>query len=116
MSVGKAAAQVGHAIAMASIMLFTDGQKRLWKESPHRTMIVLEARDEHHMGNIALYLKERKFESYSVIDEGVNEIDPHTTTALATAILDKNDENVIKTFSSFSLYKDLVRVTTEFDR
>ncbi len=110
MSVGKASAQAGHA-AIVSV-----GSIAGWKASPHRTMIVLEARDEAHMRSIQDYVQERGYDLNVVVDEGVNEIDPHVITAMSTNLLEKEDEKVIKTFSTFKLYRDMVKVTTEFER
>lgn len=115
MSVGKAAAQASHA-AMFAAVDSPINQQTLWRSSPHKTIIVLEARDESHIRNIETYLQQRGFSSNMIVDEGVNEIDPHTITALSTQILDKNDENVSLTFSSFSLYKDFIKFSVEIDR
>jgi peptidyl-tRNA hydrolase len=119
MSVGKAAAQAAHAVAMSFVKLNKPTDVARWDDSPHRTIIVLKARDEAHMRNIKDYLAERDIRSRMIIDEGVNEIDPHTPTALATPILNKDDEYVIKTIgakSNFKFYKDFVTVKTEFER
>lgn len=115
MSVGKAAAQAAHAAVFASSNS-SDADRQLWSVSPHKTIIVLEARDEDHIRNIETYLRQRNFTSNMIVDEGVNEIEPHTITALSSTILDKNDENVSLTFSSFSLYKDLIKFSVEVAR
>jgi peptidyl-tRNA hydrolase len=112
MSVGKAAAQAAH----AAMVVWEPAGEKVWLDSMHRTIIVLEARDENHMRSIRSYLAERKFKTNEIIDEGVNEIDPHTITALSTNILDKDDENTIRAFSSFKLYRDFVEITTKFER
>lgn len=115
MSVGKASAQVAHAAVMA-MTYEEESRLQLWRSSVHKTIIVLEARDENHMRNIESYLSERGVLTATVIDEGVNEIDAHTITAMATDILDKDKISTIDTFSTFKLYKDLVKITTEFTR
>ena len=115
MSAGKVGAQAAHAAMMGAIGSRTE-RRREWLKSPHRTIIVLEARDADHIHNIEQYLFERGFGSKTIIDEGVNEIDPHVPTALTTAILDKDNELVYKTFSSFSLYKDPIKINLELDR
>lgn len=115
MSTGKASAQVAHAAVMGTLHSSLQIQG-IWNKSMHRTIIVLAARDDQHILNIQDYLSERKIESWAVIDEGVNEIDPHVRTALATTILDKDNEDVEKALSSFSLYRDTIRVTMEIDR
>lgn len=115
MSVGKAAAQAAHAAVFAAADS-DESKQQLWRVSPHKTIIVLEARDEDHLRNIEKYLRQRDFVANMIVDEGVNEIDPHTITALSSEILDKNDERVSLTFSSFSLYKDLIKFSVEVAR
>ena len=114
MSTGKAAAQATHAAMQVSRVV--ENFSAFWNDVALRTVIVLEARDENHMRAIQDYLFERGFDTHRIIDEGVNEIDPHTITALATEILEKDDEDVVKTFSSFSLYRDTIKLTLELDR
>lgn len=116
MTVGKASAQTAHAVARSMILLNDEKHRQKWLASPHQTVIVLEARDENHMKNIKDYLLERGLVTAEVIDEGVNEIDPHTWTALATRILNKDNENTAKALSSFSLYRDTIRVRLDIDR
>ena len=116
MSVGKASAQAVHAAMMANVDIIDDTQRGEWKKAVHKTVIVLEARDEQHMRNIASYLVERAYAVHYIIDEGVNEILPHTVTAMATTILDKDSEDVEKAFSSFSLYRDVIKVNLEINR
>lgn len=114
MSVGKAAAQATHAAMEVGRLL--ENFPGLWTSVAQRTVIVLEARDENHMRNIQDYLFDRGFDTHRIIDEGVNEIDPHTWTALATEVLEKSDQKVIDSFSSFNLYRDSVKVTIEVPR
>jgi peptidyl-tRNA hydrolase len=109
-------AQAAHAVTRSMILLNDDKHRGKWLQSPHQTVIVLEARDENHMKNIKDYLDERGFPTAEVIDEGVNEIDPHTWTALAAPILNKDNEKVYKAFSSFNLYRDTIRVRLDIDR
>lgn len=108
MSAGKLAAQAAHAVARVPV-----GKE--W-DAPHRTILVMQARDEAHINNIMRYLDERSVKSYAIIDEGVNEIDPHVITALASQVVDKEDENINDTFSTFELYRDTVRISLEVDR
>lgn len=116
MSVGKSAAQAVHANQMANAALITEEQRHQWALAPHRTVIVLEARDEKHLANIQQYLFERGIKTYYVIDEGVNEVDPHIITAMATEIIDGSDEVKRKSLSTFKLYKDIAKFTMEFER
>ena len=115
MSAGKIAAQASHAVALS----FCDEDKVYmdkWKNSVHRTMIILEAKDDQYMKNIEAYLAERNFKMYLQYDEGVNEVEPHSLTSMASRILDKNQPEVEDAFSTFKLYKDVIKITTEFER
>lgn len=116
MSVGKAAAQTAHAVAMSLIELNSDVYKAKWIASPHRTVIVLAARDQQHMDNIRAYLQERDIPLSYIIDEGMNEIDPHTPTAMATRILNKDKDEVVAAMSTFELYRDDIQVQLRINR
>lgn len=116
MSVGKAAAQATHAAIRSAIQINSPTYLAKWIAGPHQTVIVLEARDAEHMDNIKSYLAERDIPTTTYIDEGVNEIDPHTPTAMATRILDKDSEYVSKAFSSFELYKDVIEVIHRYEK
>lgn len=115
MSVGKAAAQAAHAAVFAAAES-DESKQQLWRINPHKTIIVLEARDEAHIRNISTYLQQRGIHTNMIVDEGVNEIDPHTITALSSGILDKNNEHISLSFSTFKLYKDPIKFTVEVDR
>lgn len=116
MSVGKAAAQAAHAAILAASVCSVTQDRADWLEAAHRYMIVLEARDEEHIRNIKEYLLERKIKGWNIVDEGANEIDPHTITAYATQILDKDDEHVQQSLSTFHTYHDDIKVTLEIPR
>lgn len=116
MTVGKASAQTAHAVTRSMVLLNDEKHRSKWLASPHQTVIVLEARDENHLKNIKAYLDERGFPTAEVIDEGVNEIDPHTWTAMATPILNKDAEKTYKALSTFRLYRDTIRVRLDIDR
>ena len=116
MSAGKLAAQVGHAIGMAMVKANSDDSYS-WKTATHKTIIVLEGRDEKHLYSAQKYLTQRGIETQMIIDEGANEIDPITETALVSDIIDKdNDLEVIKAFSIFKLYRDTIDVSFRFER
>lgn len=114
MSPGKLTAQGVHAAIMSAIDTHDSG-RLFWKNSMHRTVLIMEARDSEHLNNIQEYLKERKFKTYKIIDEGVNEIDPHVPTALATGILNKDDEKVKDALSTFKLYREKIKIITEIE-
>lgn len=114
MSSGKAAAQAAHAVMLSVI----GGKKfpaKYWIESPHRYMIVLEARDEEHMKDISMYLAERNIKTFGQIDEGSTEVPAHSLTAMATPILARTDR-IKQIFSTFDLYRDKVKITLEMDK
>lgn len=115
MTAGKISAQAVHA-AMKSVIRSTEQHRESWDISIHKTVIILEARDENHIKSISKYLFDRGFNTWDIIDEGVNEIDPHVYTALASAIIDKDDQRTIDAFSTFNLYKDTIKINMEFEK
>ncbi len=116
MTVGKAAAQTAHAVTRSMILLNDEKHRQKWLASPHQTVIVLEARDEAHMRSIRDYLAERDIPLAEVIDEGVNEIDPFSWTAMATRIMNKDHIKTKMTLGAFPLYRDTIRVRLDIDR
>ncbi len=112
MSPGKMSAQVAHAACLAQ-----RGSKpemiEDWYKFGFYTKLVMEARDEHHLDNIQKYLKDRKIESFMVIDEGRTEIKKHTKTALGVEVIDKNELGPI--FKEFDLYKPEYTIKVKFN-
>lgn len=130
MSPGKCAAQAAHSETLAMMDFFsawqidppseglqTDielyswfvGQKTLfdkWYGDGHYVKYVMEASESMQMYTIDLYLKERGFKTYFVIDEGRTEGTYLVPTALAVELVDKEDQRVSSIFSTFRLYKD----------
>lgn len=106
MSPGKLGAQVAHAACEA--MIISD-QKLIdqWRSGGHYTKIVLQADGSQQLSTIREYLTERGFKTALIIDEGRTEIPAFSKTALGCAIVDKSDQHVIDTFSSFELYQEL---------
>lgn len=115
MTTGKAAAQAVHAAVMGCL-ISNENDHASWLKAIHKTVIVLEARDEAHLNNISKYLLQRGFHTQTVIDEGVNETEAHVVTALASQILEKEDQETIDAFSTFNLYKDIAKINVEFER
>lgn len=115
MSSGK----IGSQTAQAAVGAFLLSNKKLanlwWDQGAHHTTIILEAKNEKNLKNIKQYLADRKFKSFLMVDEGMTEIDPIVSTALAVEIVDRNDDHVYATFSSFKLYSDRIRVVLEVD-
>jgi peptidyl-tRNA hydrolase len=104
MSAPKMVAQGQHA-AVEAFLLSNDDIVDAWHEGGHYTKIVLSARDTEHLFAIDRYLQDRGFKTVMIIDEGRTEIPSHTPTALGVQIVDKDDEHVKATFSTFDLLK-----------
>lgn len=115
MSSGKLAAQSAHAAAM-SVVQSTQEMRSEWEDSHQRTIITLIAKGDSHLSRISTYLQQRNISVIPIIDEGVNEVEPQSWTALATQILDKNNDQIEQTFRSFKSYRDFVKVTLEVER
>jgi peptidyl-tRNA hydrolase len=101
MSAGKVAAQAVH----ASIMAGTNAGDKKWKLSNQRWVCVLEATDAEQLRSFKTYLAERGITTSLIIDEGVNEIQAYSVTALATEILNKNETDELGYFRPFKLYQ-----------
>lgn len=104
MSPGKVASQAVHAAFKAATLHNLND----WHSAPTQTVLIMEARDEMHIRNIGIYLRDRGVNVYPIIDEGVNEIDPHVVTAVATDVVDKGDERTQEIFSSFKTYREII--------
>jgi peptidyl-tRNA hydrolase len=87
MSIGKTAAQVAHAVA------------RLQPKVEPYSVIVLSATTEQ-LHNLKQYLDNYKVDNHLYIDEGVNEIDAYSVTALAIAPM---TEDLFFLFDGFKL-------------
>jgi peptidyl-tRNA hydrolase len=118
MSTGKVAAQVAHAAVRAIIPAARTGiltePIQIEKTVPlgeymrkGETKIVLEVRDTEHLLMAERYLNEHGIKTFLVIDEGRTEIAPHTPTAMATEILDKEDEAVKFALADFKTYREV---------
>lgn len=115
MSTGKIASQSAHA-AVAAMMISTKSRIAEYESANERAVIVLQARDENHISNIAEYLSKWSIRTAKIIDEGITEVDPQSVTALAVEIVDKKSDDVINAFKSFKTYRDTIRFTMELDR
>lgn len=114
MTSGKAASQAAHAAVMA-VINSTQEMKSHWEDSAHKTIVVLEGKDENHLKNSKEYLEQRGFHLIEIIDEGVNEIEPHSWTAMATQILNKEESFTSESMSNFRFYREKVRIKMEVD-
>lgn len=102
MSPGKAAAQAVHAA-----MMLNGNSKGDFLSDYKRTVIVLEAKNAEQIKNLAIYLDEAEIDSDYYIDEGVNEVDAYSATALAAFVGDDEDFGLQarrSIFSSFPLF------------
>jgi peptidyl-tRNA hydrolase len=106
MSPPKLAAQVAHA-AVEATTISDPKLLSAWHSGGHYTKIVLLAEDEAQITNIDTYLQERGFKTAPIIDEGRTEIKAFSKTALGVAVVDKDDQHVKDTFSSFKIYKEV---------
>lgn len=104
MSPGKLAAQVAHA-AVRSAWNDEHANVKEWL-SKGETKIVLEARDTEHLMTAERYLGEHGVVTHLVIDEGRTEIPAHSPTALASQIVDKDDEAIRFAFGDFRTYRE----------
>ena len=86
MSPGKAAAQAVH-----SAMLLNGNSKSDFLSDYRRTVIVLEAKNAMQLQNLAIYLDGADIDSDYYIDEGVNEVDAYSITALAAFVGDNEE-------------------------
>lgn len=107
MSPGKLAAQVAHAAVHGFAYTANhDGQRVLdWNKTGY-TKIVLAARDTEHLLSAEKYLRERGHHVKLIVDEGRTEVAPLTPTALGVELLDKDDEYVKFSFSTFKTYRE----------
>ena len=103
MSPGKAAAQAVH-----SAMLLNGNSKEDFLSDFRRTVIVLEAKNAMQLQNLAIYLDGADIDSDYYIDEGVNEVDAYSITALAAFVGD--NEELCQVFEAFPLYNGHVTV------
>ena len=104
MSPGKAAAQSVH-----SVMLLNGNSKEDFVSDYLRTVIVVEAKNAEQIKNLAVYLDQAGIDTDYYIDEGVNEVDAYSVTALAAFVGD--DEEAYKKFEAFELFSGKKKYT-----
>lgn len=97
MSPGKASAQAVHAAVM--IPGITKFGKKV-----KRTVIVLEAKNTQQIFALRSYLKRAKVPCEFYIDEGHNEVDPYSVTALAVGPIPSDDLKTREILRNFSLF------------
>lgn len=99
MSPGKAAAQAVHAA-----MMLQSRYRDTFLENYRRTVLVLEASSFEQFYGISDYLGEANIEHEYYVDEGVNEVNPFSATALAVEPIDADDTEKREIFASLPLY------------
>lgn len=99
MSAGKAAAQAVHAA-----MLFSANAHGDFLSSYKRTVVVLEAKNSDQIKNLYEYLDDSDIEADYYIDEGKNEVDAYSATALAAGPIEHEDKEKRDIFADFPLY------------
>lgn len=99
MSAGKAAAQAVHAA-----MMLEGNYSGLFVSSTKRTVVVLEAKNGEQIKNLCEYLGGASIFAEYYIDEGKNEVDAYSTTALAVEPIAADDKEKREIFESFPLF------------
>lgn len=106
MSPGKAAAQAVHASMTLSIETLAK-----FSSQYKRTVIVLEAKNAEQIKNLEEYLSSSDIDADYYIDEGVNEVNAYSVTALAAGPITSDDEETRAIFESFPLYSGNVTIS-----
>lgn len=99
MSAGKAAAQAVHAA-----MLLEGNYSGLFVSGYKRTVVVLEAKNGEQIKNLLEYLQGAGIFAAYYIDEGKNEVDAYSVTALAVEPIAFDDIEKRGIFSDFPLF------------
>jgi peptidyl-tRNA hydrolase len=99
MSPGKAAAQAVHAA-----LLFSANAHGDLLSSYKRTVVVLEAKNSDQLKNLYEYLDDTDIEADYYIDEGKNEVDAYSATALAAGPIEHEDLEKREIFADFPLF------------
>jgi len=99
MSAGKAAAQAVHAT-----MMIEEKHRERFTENYRRTVVVLGAKSREQMDGIVDYLVDARIDFETYVDEGVNEVDAFSFTAIAVEPIRSDDEEKRQIFAGLSLY------------
>lgn len=97
MSPGKAAAQASHAV-----MMLASASRREFVNEAKRTVIVLAAKNAEQIRSLEEYLDGMAVDNNYYIDEGMNEVDAYSVTALAAYA--GCDDEVKSVFEQFELF------------
>lgn len=99
MSPGKACAQAVHAAMMQSANAHGN-----FLSDYRRTVVVLEANNAEQIKNLYEYLDDAEIEADYYIDEGVNEVDAYSVTALVAGPIEFDDIERRKIFADLPLF------------
>lgn len=99
MTAGKAVAQAVHAAMMQSANAHGD-----FLSDYERTVVVLEANNTQQLLNLYTYLDETEVEANYYIDEGRNEVDAYSVTALVAGPIAHEDKELRDIFAPFPLF------------
>lgn len=99
MSPGKACSQCVHAA-----MMLNGNSKSDFMSDYKRTVIILEAKNASQIKNIYNYLDDIEIDVDYYIDEGKNEVDAYSVTALAVGPIAYDDIEKREMFESFPLF------------
>jgi peptidyl-tRNA hydrolase len=116
LTVGKAAAQAGHAAVeafLAACIPWDDHGDRFgltrdlqrWRLGGHYLKLVMDGGSAPRLLVIQQYLLARGFEPQLIVDEGHTEVEPFTPCALGVFVADKNEPHAAATFSEFKLLR-----------
>lgn len=100
MSPGKVAAQTAHAVASLHAKNPIDD----FSDEVVRIVIVLESKNQSQMYNLKSYLDNLNIPVGVYIDEGINEVDAYSTTAMAVGPICQSDYEKRVVFQEFPLY------------
>lgn len=101
MSPGKAAAQAVHAS-----MMLNGNSKTDFVSDYKRTVIILEAKNAQQIINLYVYLDNIDMDCSYYIDEGKNEVDAYSVTALAIGPIEYDDTEKREMFEAFPLFSE----------
>lgn len=99
MSPGKACAQAVH-----SAMMLDNKSRKDFISDYRRTVIVLEAKNSNQIMNLYKYIGDTDLDCSYYIDEGKNEVDAYSITAMAIGPIEYDDTEKREIFESFPLF------------
>lgn len=111
MSPGKASAQAVHAA-----MMLESKCRDSFTAQYRRTVVILEAQGREQLDGISDYLHDAGIYHEYYTDEGINEVEAFSFTALAVEPIEASDEKKREIFSSLKLFSGKPDAKTSYDR